>query len=185
AVRVVPIELVLSVRLSAREKGVRVEADEGSELDAVDALQGSGMARVLRELAARLDDRVRRLRRLVAARVVDLVDGVAARERRESVLRERKAPVAEEALIDDAAMRVVDREAGLPLDSIARDAVVEPVAPHRHARLRVARVAREALLAVVIGATVVVGVVGKRGQGLVAALVHLQVARAARRARRR
>src|ERR1041384_4385034 len=82
-------------------------------------------------------------------------------------------------------MRVLDREAGVALDARTGGGVIEPVAPHRHAGSRVARVARETLLAVVVTAAVVVRVVRERELRLVVRVLHHECPRAAGGARGR
>src|SRR5689334_4436079 len=79
-------------------------------------------------------------------------------------------------------MRVLDGEAGVALDARAGGGVVETIAPHRHAGARIARITRETLLATVVAAPVVVGVVREGEGGRVVGVLHLQAAAAAGRA---
>src|SRR6185295_11277319 len=178
--RIVPVHLVLGVGLRAGKHAARFHPHPGSEGDLVHLVQRARVARVLGELAARLHHRVGRAGRRIAVAVVHLLDGVAIGERFLRGRRQRQAVVAEVSLVLGAGVGVLGRKGRVAFNALAGRAVVQAVTPHRHAGGRIASVAREALLAVVVAAAVVVGVVGERERGRLVRTLHFQAAGAAR-----
>ena len=158
--RLVPVDVVVGVGYGQREEARRVAADPDVEVDLVEALQRARLLCVLGQLARGQHGGVAGRRRRAAA-VDDLGNRCAVGQGGRCVRRQREAPVAQITAVGLAGGGEGDRKARITVNAIAGGRVVQSVTPHRQARRRIGRIAREALRGAAVRAQEVVRVVGE------------------------